>query len=339
MVFESGFAFLIFPLALGFLALGPILLHYSALKVQKSSLDRESRDVREALEEEKSQTQRYEGELRRTEEFLRHARPHQKVAEAMDKALEEMERVWLDPASQEEDCRIVLRKNLWVLWPDYALDPERTICERNLKNVVGDLFGDEAQSLVTTTYDIPTKEALKVDLCGWADVGASLQPSLTHHNKRVLLLIELKRPSIAIGKAAIEQTYAYAFGLMKLAASELWGQPIDCLAIGGAVDGGANDLHLRFGADTHGAIRITPLTYQNLIDRAHVICSNFVVRERAHPVETFRPSPELPARAESHSPPSAAPGEELKAENDFILRAAGNLIPVHPTNRTEASID
>ena len=60
----------------------------------------------------------------------------------------------------------------------------------------------------------------------------------------------------------------------------IWGQPIDCLAIGGSIDEDTNDLHLRFGSDTHGAIRITPLTSQNLIDRAHMICSNFLARER-----------------------------------------------------------
>ncbi len=182
--------------------------------------------------------------------------------------LERMQRVWLGNAN-EESCREVLMDNLWVLEPNFVYQTPTK--ERNIDNMLRHLFGNNFSELAETDFRFieAANDQWRPDICGWAEVGASLQPHLASE-RHVLLLIELKAAQVNVTRRAIEQALVYAFALMMKAEKELWGRPIECLVIGNAIADDVNDLHLRIGKSTHGAVRITPLTYHHLIKRAAI---------------------------------------------------------------------
>lgn len=287
----------VFPVFFLILIYGIILLHLSGLRVQKRFIREEiERDFENLLLEKDNDIQSLEARnnekirlledaeraiLRakqrqlETEHDLMEIMPFKVSADELALELWDMKRVWIDNNSLENECREVLAKNMWVFWPDYSLT-NRPIMERKIGNAISDLYNGETDHIQSTSYDIKTNEDSRVDLCGWADVSANFQPSYSTDRREVLLLIELKRASATIDSKAIEQSFAYATSLMTQAASELWGEPIDCLAIGGAVSSDTNDIHLRFGAMTHSAIRIIPLTYKTLFARALKIAEKYI---------------------------------------------------------------
>ena len=223
-------------------------------------------DKDETLADNERKLTRLQTDLSATQADRDQAWPSWELLKARCAELERMKRVWLGNGD-EESCRDVLMDNLWVLEPNFVYrSPTK---ERNIDNTLRHLFGNEPSQLSDTEFRfaIASNDQWRPDVCGWADVSASLQPNLNAEHQ-VLLLIELKASYVSINRKAIEQALVYAFALMMKAEKELWGRPIECLVIGHEIAEDVNDLHLRIGKTTHGAVRITPLTYELLIKRA-----------------------------------------------------------------------
>ncbi len=223
-------------------------------------------DKDEALVDNEREITQLKTDLSETQADRDQAWPSWELLKVRCAELERMKRVWLGNGD-EESCRDVLMDNLWVLEPNFVYrSPTK---ERNIDNTLRHLFGGDPSQLSDTEFRfaVASNDLWRPDVCGWADVGASLQPNLSSE-KQVLLLIELKASYVPINRKAIEQALVYAFALMMKAEKELWGRPIECLVIGHEIAEDVNDLHLRIGKTTHGAVRITPLTYELLIKRA-----------------------------------------------------------------------
>lgn len=205
-------------------------------------------------------------DLIRKSETIEQIMPFKSRADYMAHAISEMEAIWLNLDSREKQCSDLLEKYPWVLWPDFVV--EQLIVERGLTNTARLLLKEDFIDYDSSKARFQVKENQRVDLCGWAKINGSIQPNMANQSDNVLLLIELKRPGVTVDRAAIEQAYVYAFSLLELGKNKLMGRPIECLAVGGNIAEDANDVHLRFGATPDAAIRVTPLTYQHLFERA-----------------------------------------------------------------------
>lgn len=199
----------------------------------------------------------------------------------MRQAIESMKNTWLNNEATEEQCRKVLEENMWVFWPEYKIlgDIHR---ERSLPNVITGLFPDKDSEVMPTDFPAPHNNRFRIDLCGWTDIDCSLQPGFVSKLESVLLLIELKRPKRTIDNAQIQQAWAYVTSLVNMAASEFWyGQkPVDCLVIGGKVKSGISNMKIEFDGNSHGAIRIIPLSYELLYRRALALFNSVFPNEK-----------------------------------------------------------
>lgn len=237
--------------------------------------------------------------------------------------LREMKQVWLDGASDEHACQRVLKKNLWVLWPEYFVKEEFFATPRTLSTISSRFFEGRAQPVDQTTYKLFASDSLKPDLFGTAE-------SYAFHRRNpddVYLLLELKRPSVALSWTDLEQVHAYAFGLMQRVA-DLRDARIDCLVIGGHCADGLNDAHLRWGGNAHHAIRITPITWQDLYERAARLVVPFIDHGFADDgqlvpkaIDEGPIDPPGPASAEIVSLPDS--DRQLSAEQSPPLRQVG----------------
>lgn len=278
---------LVFPAAFFSLLLALAFLHFDGLRRQFKTATERVRKVFQSrisgLENENGRLtvdlDEHKKALAQTQAKLSQALPFQQKAEEYGTALIELERVLLDPKSYEEACEILLQKHKWIFWPDYRIGELHR--QNALRTAVKNLFKHEVSG--SKYPHMPINENLKMDLYGWASTNGSLQPGHlanscqgSESDEDIILIMELKKPSVTIQRKDIEQAYAYATGLMNIASSDLWGKAIDCLVIGGEVADGVNDLHLTFGGAAHDAIRIIPTTYKSLIERAYRNCDTFL---------------------------------------------------------------
>ncbi|MEN6543405.1 hypothetical protein [Parvibaculum sp.] len=219
-----------------------------------------------------------ESEVRATQDTLSakesELRPYLAKEQGLRGRLDAMKAVWLSPQMEEGDCQTLLARNLWVLYPDYVVDHR---------------FHIDGETWISTAF----KSHFERDSADWVDsdkawrlrVGASCQPDFCgpaistasfDQPEDVYLIIELKRPNVTICWDHIEQVHAYALSLMLNVGKNLREKRIDCLVIGGALSDDVNDAHLRWGKEAHHAIRIVPMTYAQLHDRACRIAAPFL---------------------------------------------------------------
>jgi hypothetical protein len=253
------------------LCAGPYVLYEAALKATVKKLADELATVTSSaaqtqahLESEKLNLQ---SDLQTTQQKLEIAKPHQQNVEYMERALREMHDTWFNADKSEDDCRNVILKHPWVLWPDFKV--KKLISERGLRRAAEALFDKQDLSTRLDRFKLEIKTNQRVDLIGLADVGGSIQPNLLDQDKEVLLVIELKSPIVNIGRVEIEQAYIYALSIMQIAEHRLWGEAIECLSIGKAVLDDAHEIHSRFGPGANQSIRVTPLSYATLLSRAY----------------------------------------------------------------------
>lgn len=205
--------------------------------------------------------------------------------------LDAMEAVWFDAGRSEEDCQRVLADNLWVLMPDY---------------VVGPGFHANGENWLSTAFekhfDRPREDWVggkKTDHAWRLRVGAAGQPDFCGRAKAtagfggpddVYLIVELKKPGIVIGWDHIEQAHAYALSLMMNVGPDILKERrFDCLVIGSGLAEDTGDAHLRWGKEAHHAIRIVPMTYRRLYERAKLIAAPFLERALADPARPYPP--------------------------------------------------
>lgn len=277
---------------------------YQAAAARFAEADKTATAMRVALEHQiqvlegsvkslESEIQATQGELGAKQNELR---PFLAKDQGLRGRLDAMKAVWLNPQKDEEDCQTLLAQNLWVLYPDYSVDPR---------------FHIDGETWISTAF----KNHFERESADWVDsdkawrlrVGASCQPDFCgpaistasfDQPEDVYLIIELKRPSATICWDHIEQVHAYALSLMLNVGKRLREKRIDCLVIGGALSDDVNDAHLRWGKEAHHAIRIVPMTYAQLHDRASRIAAPFLDDAFADAAAAIPPLAQLEANAE-----------------------------------------
>jgi hypothetical protein len=207
----------------------------------------------------------------------------------VENMLAEMRRVWVEhpnvsDVDNELDCQRVLRDNLWVLEPDYIVDHERGFFatgQTPLQNIYARHFPEIA---ATQPFDdgkhIQVLGSIKPDLCGFAFSNASFLGCTEGKPKEIYLLIELKSSRISLEWDHVAQVNAYAYGLLRNARVNLQEKRIECLVIGKSIGPDVNDAHLRFGVGANSGIRIVPMTWQQLYDRAERMVAPVLGRAR-----------------------------------------------------------
>ncbi len=272
--------------------------------VLHQELSQQLSDAKRRNDELTQKTDQYEDQLREVNEYFQSIKPDLDKVDYIRDAIQDMEDVWLNDARSESDCEEVFLKYKWVLEPDYKIEDLHV--RKSIKNAIGILLGNEAFS-EPAYKNMPYNANLVVDLFALANVKSSLQPNLINQGKQVPLLLEIKAPNVVIGAKEIEQIYAYALGLLNLSSRKLWGEPIECLVIGKKLSSDIHDIYLRFGAETHGAVRITPMTYAQLIHRARTMYRHFletVPDNPAHQLASDDPQPvDAPKPVPAPTPP------------------------------------
>lgn len=220
-----------------------------------------------------------ESEVRATHDNLSakegELRPYLAKERGLRDRLDAMKATWLDAAASEQACHQLLERNLWVLYPDYVVE-EQFLSNRGVLSAFENHFGQNRENWVgVENADQPWRMRVggtsRPDLCGPAISTASFDKP-----DDVYLIIELKRPNVTICWDHIEQAHAYALSLMLNVGGDLRNRRIDCLVIGGSLSDDVNDAHLRWGKEAHHAIRIVPMTYAQLHDRACRIATPFL---------------------------------------------------------------
>lgn len=215
----------------------------------------------------------------------------------LEARLARMKEVWLDHliTDNEDDCQKVLMENVWVLSPDYVLNDETKFREKRLSTVFRDHFPDQAGHTTWNArhWQIKVPDTRLPDLTGPAKTCGAFG-SLPED---IFLIIELKSSRKTLNWDHIEQVHGYAFALMQNVGEKLRKSRIECLVIGKDCSDEVNDAHLRWGPDPHHAIRIVPLTYRQLYDRACQMTRTF--REMAYKNTETPLSVESPANAQA----------------------------------------
>lgn len=248
----------------------------------------------EALKDSYRAMKLVEGDRDRLNGELKVTRPAYQARKAYEASLEDMQRVWLDGGTtntasleipqdersdddepsepdykqgqNEEACEVVMRKNMWVWSPELIPTVRINKSSRiGLKRIVREHFGQ----VLTTPPDTKVRVNLnwKPDICGWFQ-SRSIQPGLSP-TEDTYVIIELKHSDSEHNWAWMEQCFAYAYGLT-LCVPELRGKRVECFVVCGKPDqsGKVQTLQSNLSSDLHACIRVTPLTYQELHDRA-----------------------------------------------------------------------
>jgi hypothetical protein len=206
-------------------------------------------------------------------------------ARCAERALDEMKKVWLENDSLEIKCRKLLCRHSWLLSPDYKV--EGTLIEDNaVSNIIKQLFRDMDSQEAEKLYALIKGLQSRPDVAGWINTSGSIQPNIVdNRNHRALMLIERKRPSCIINRDVIQQTHRYAWEFVQHAPGQ-WDAWIECFIIGGSIEADLSDVNVRLGKSIHRTIRITPLTYQRLYDRAEkmIHCFEPVQTDQCIPV-------------------------------------------------------
>jgi len=172
-------------------------------------------------------------------------------------------------------CRDFVADNLWLLMPDYVPTGEPVFVDRQLQTIFPLLFDGQP---FEANSQFPVDPAWRPDICGWFTAAGRFE--CTNKQQKKLVIIEFKNPDTGIiGFPAIEQAYGYAYAIVLAARGALAGQTVECLVIGGSVSPSARGMHMMPGDTELGEIRITPLTYDDLIARAEIMADYFLVRE------------------------------------------------------------
>lgn len=192
-----------------------------------------------------------------------HAMNRKKIEERLKK----LKKIWLDENSLERDCSDALQENLWILYPDYKPENSKLGENTGLAAILDSDFGEdnfpEKVAEWGKNFRLSIQATCRPDLFGWVDTSASLN----HEGRRRYLIIELKRAQCPLKWEHVEQVHAYAFALIQNGGKELRHCGIDCLVIGKSREG-LNHAHLRWGPEHDHSIRIIPVTYKELYDRA-----------------------------------------------------------------------
>ena len=234
--------------------------------------------------------------------------PYLAIESGLRGRLKRMEAVWLDTQADEPACHRLLERNLWVLYPDYVVDGQ-FLSNRGVSSAFENHFGQKREDWVGG------KEPL--DQQSWRiRVGASSRPDLFGNASTaaspgepddVYLIIELKAPGLTLTWDHIEQVHAYALSLMMNVGGELRNRRVDCLVIGKDWSEDVNDAHLRWGKEAHHAIRIIPMTYEQLYKRAQLIVALCLDRAFIHAEAAVPPIEQLGSEAESPDAEAAFP--------------------------------
>lgn len=263
---------------------GLILLHRSALKI---ALSRAELSNLEEIKHLKDAADHAATTLRKTMERLDATDARQRALEielapyqannaGLRQRLADMKATWLNYEESEKNCHKLLERNLWVLLPDHAVERD-FLSERGVVNAFEDHFGEKngdwiggKDHLDKESWRIRVGPTSRPDLFG----NANTEGNFDEPNK-VYLIIELKAPGLTICWDHIEQVHAYALSLMMNVGNRLRKKRIDCLVVGKDLAEGVNDAHLRWGKEAHHAIRIVPMTYRQLYERACRIAGPF----------------------------------------------------------------
>ncbi len=267
---------------------GLLLLHQSSMrdaiaKVQSEAAAAAAQfaEVMRTLDAANATRRALEDEMRAKDDLLQRTeselQPLRANMDGLRTRLAAMEATWLDPEKTEPDCHKLLEKNLWVLYPDYVVDPH-FLSNRGVTQAFANHFGRDRQNWIggkdaldREAWRIRVPSGARPDLFGNARASGGLG-----NDDDVYLIIELKEPGLSIGWDHIEQVHAYALSLMMNVGSDLRNKRIDCLVIGKCVGEDVNDAHLRWGKEAHHAIRIVPMSYRQLYNRACKIAEPFI---------------------------------------------------------------
>jgi len=276
-------------------------------------------------ESEKTNLERETGALGRDVEKFR---PDHANIESLKQRLKDMREVWLNPASSEWDCQKVLARNLWVLSPDYIVGRYKMYVTGTLSmsTILEELFSISPQN---SNLKGPVMGSKKPDICGLVEAH-SLGPSASQSQKllaklgagtttqrpeRVFLIIELKKPGISLRWKMLEQAHAYGWYLLQNV-KELQKHRIECLVIGEDCEK-VNDAHIRWGSGPHDAIRIVPMSYRQLYDRAEAMTQPYLEKQFGRETGTTQDSYSI-----APVPEITAPGGETVASQLARQRVA-----------------
>lgn len=217
-----------------------------------------------------------QSELHGKEAVISHLAGFEANHMGLEARLTEMKQVWLDhptdnTTDNEADCQRVLLNNLWVLSPDYIVDAS-SFREKQLASIFEEYFPEQAANgWNPREWQVRVPGNRRPDLSGPAKTYGAFG-SLPED---IFLIIELKSSGKALAWHHIEQVHGYAFSLMQNVGERLHNSRIECLVIGKECPGDLNDAHLRWGSEPHHAIRIVPLTYRQLYERACQMTKTF----------------------------------------------------------------
>lgn len=257
--------FLIFAVAGAVLAASLLFLFWSDHRalVRQGGTRQELKDIAGRLDKESAERIEAEAQLRPLKENDQHIRD----------SLADMKRVWLGDYDHrdEAECQAILARNLWVLSPDYIID-WNTFIElpyTTLSEIFGKHFPDAKKKWNEFEFKAFIDGKRRPDMCGFAETASAISPG-RHQRDKVYLIVELKAANVDLSWKELEQAHAYAFGLFQNIGDDLRKahvSSIDCLVIGRDASK-VSDAHLRWGPNAHDAIRIIPISYKQLYDRA-----------------------------------------------------------------------
>lgn len=207
-------------------------------------------------------------------------------------AIGQMEAVWRDKTSNVAEARQLLADNMWVFEPDYVVSKGRVFTDRTIASIAG-----AADSSSGLRPDIVAVTALSASLQSghqWRDI-----------HRTGVLVIDLKGTGTRIGTDEMQKASSYARELMKAGVAKAT-TAVDCYVVGKEID---EDEGAPRVEGWMGNVRVTPLSYDQLIARAKRMTLDLArvlaqtperFEDKVHAIPAAEPEPVESMAAETH---------------------------------------
>ncbi len=256
---------------------------------QISAIERERDSALKQVKDLQAKQTAYELGLKEAHTHLLEAQSSKQSADHIEKQISRMEDVWLDLTSNTGSCRNVLHENLWIFWPDYVL--EKPIAKKSLAEVATAFL----KSTDPQSKNSPLSRVL-MDITGWTEDVRNFRVEARSDSARTLMFVKLENPVFGIDEHTVNEIYDDLKRFRALSSDLLNGLNIDCLVVAGHLEGNPKPIRVAtpLGGHANGrgpevVIRIIPITYQGLIERAKRLQELLVVGSSS-------PAPQTPVR-------------------------------------------
>lgn len=222
-------------------------------------------------------------------------------------AIAQMETVWRDKTSTVAEARQLLADNMWVFEPDYVVSKGRMFTDRTIASI---------GSALVPGSSVDDGSGLRPDIVAMTALSASLQSGHQWRDihRTAVLIVDLKGTGTRIGIEETQKASSYARELMKAKVAKA-NAAFDCYVVGKEVD---EDEGAPRVEGWMGNVRVTPLSYDQLIARAKRLTLD-LARVLAQTPERFEDKVHTLPAAEPDAPEAMA-ADELDQAHDVDER-------------------